>query len=126
RLDNLQVGQMISLDIDARRINLSNLDSVLRVFDSTGHQVAVNDDSVGLDSALQYTIPAGGAGTYFVGVSSFANFNYDTGTTNSGSGGNSTGAYRLRYTVSSAPPATTDVGDIIATARLAIGAHGAD
>ena len=86
-------GQTLFADIDAEGIG-SSLDSVLRLFDSEGNQLAVNDDSGDndLDSSLKYTVDE--SGIYYVGVSSFANFDYDP-ISGGGDTGSSTGFYDL-------------------------------
>lgn len=57
--------QTVLLDAEARRIG-SRLDSVMRVLDATGKELAANDDAVGKDSRLSFTAPA--AGEYLVEV----------------------------------------------------------
>ncbi len=89
---DLNAGDRATIDIDARVIG-STLDSVLRVFDSEGNQLAVNDDSDGLDSFINFTAPE--SGTYYTGVSSFANFAYDPSTEGSGLDGFSIGDYDI-------------------------------
>ncbi|HAG81297.1 MAG TPA: hypothetical protein DCL61_09010, partial [Cyanobacteria bacterium UBA12227] len=111
----LDAGGRVTLDIDAR-INTpsSPLDSILRIFDSNGNQVAVSDDNTApgepftFDSYLDFT--AQQTGTYYVGVSSFANFSYNPNVAGSGTGG-STGNYNLQMNVLETP------GDTLATAR---------
>jgi hypothetical protein len=70
---DLALGQTITIDIDAIQIG-STLDSVVIVFDNQGQFSAFNDNFNGLDSFLQFTAPA--SGTYYIGVSGIANFNY--------------------------------------------------
>lgn len=43
----------------------SNLDSVLTIYDAAGNPLAANDDSWGLDSFLEFTIPPGPGGDDF-------------------------------------------------------------
>ena len=94
---DLAAGQIITIDIDAQTAG-SNLDSVVLVFDSQGLLRAFNDDDfVTLDSFLQFTAPT--SGTYYIGVSGFANFNYNPFVAGSGDifGGTfSTGDYTIR------------------------------
>lgn len=61
----LSSGQRVSAEVVATRLG-SKLDSVLRVFDSDGRQIAQNDDAVGLlgDSFIRFTAPR--AGDYFI------------------------------------------------------------
>ncbi|MGL5078348.1 MAG: calcium-binding protein [Waterburya sp.] len=98
----LDQGDVVTLNIEAQE-NGSGLDSILRVFDSAGSELAVNDDSSGvfenfsLDSYLTYT--AASAGDYYVGVSDFPNFSYDPNVENSGDGGGSTGDYDLAISI---------------------------
>jgi subtilisin family serine protease len=92
---DLEAGDRITINIDADNFG-SPLDSILRVFDSTGTQVAVNDDFDGLDSYIDFT--ASYADTYYVGVSGYDNFFYDPFVEGSGYGYN-TGDYNLTINV---------------------------
>jgi subtilisin family serine protease len=95
----LDAGDRVTADIDAS-VSGSPLDSILRIFDSDGNEVAVNDDSDGLDSFIEFT--ASTSDTYYAGVSSYANFDYDPFTAGSGSGF-STGEYDLEIFVGEDP-----------------------
>ncbi len=95
----LTLGDNLVVDIDAITIG-SNLDSVLSIFDSTGTLVAQNDDIDILDSFIDFTATA--TDTYYIGVSSFANFSYDPFVEGSGVG-NSSGFYTLTVDVTAAP-----------------------
>ncbi|MDP7016121.1 MAG: pre-peptidase C-terminal domain-containing protein [Pirellulaceae bacterium] len=79
----LDTGDRYEFEIVAANAG-SGLDPILRLFDAFGTQVAVNDDTNGLDSFIDYTAVADG--TYYLGVSSFANFGYDPAVDASGSG----------------------------------------
>lgn len=98
----LDQGDVVTLNIEAQE-NGSSLDSILRVFDSAGSELAVNDDSAGvfenysLDSYLAYT--AASAGDYYVGVSDYPNFSYDPNVENSGQGNGDTGDYDLAISI---------------------------
>jgi serralysin len=98
----LDQGDVVTLNIEAQE-NGSSLDSILRVFDSTGNELAVNDDSSGvfenfsLDSYLAYT--ATSSGDYYVGVSDYPNFGYDPNVENSGEGFDPTGDYDLAISI---------------------------
>lgn len=76
---NVSAGQRLSFDID--RPSGSLLDSYLRLFNSSGLQLAFNDDAAapgevrGLDSFLDCTFQT--AGAYFVGVSGYGNSTYN-------------------------------------------------
>ena len=105
----LDAGDFLQIDIDASQIG-SELDSILQVFDAQGNALAKSDDNfapeelfnadVGVDSYIEFTAET--AGTYYVGVSSFANspFDdfetdfYDPNVVGSGSG-NNFGEYEL-------------------------------
>ncbi|MCA8997826.1 MAG: PPC domain-containing protein [Planctomycetaceae bacterium] len=73
----VNAGQRIAFDIDRPS---GNLDSVIRIFDVYGRQVAFNDDgaapgeSASLESYLEHTFTTGGA--YFIGVSGYGNSTY--------------------------------------------------
>jgi pimeloyl-ACP methyl ester carboxylesterase len=85
-------GQRVSFDID----QTSGLDSYLRLFNSIGVELALNNDAAGpgetntTNSYLEYTFTS--SGTYFLGVSGFGNTNYNL-LTGSGDSLGSTGAY---------------------------------
>lgn len=83
----LAANDQLTIDIDASEFG-GSLDSVVRLFDASGTQLAVSDDAsapgefFSLDSFLDFTALA--AGTYYIGVSGFSNFNYDPLTGGSG------------------------------------------
>lgn len=83
-----------------------SMNTLLRLFDSAGAQVAVNDDFEGLYSQINYTFPT--AGAYYVGVSGAGNTSYNPGVAGSGVAGSGSGVYRLDMSL--------DVGDTLATA----------
>jgi hypothetical protein len=78
-----------------------SMDTILRLFDANGSQLAVNDDDLGLYSRIDFEFEV--SGTYYVGVSGFANFNYNPNTGGSGVAG-STGDYRLTLTLTAPVP----------------------
>ena len=101
----LNAGNTVTLDVDAA-IQDSNLDSVLRLFDSTGNEVTNNDDGIAsnetssTDSFIEFTTEIDAE--YYVGVSSFPNFEYDSinGSTNfSNNLGTSSGNYDLTINI---------------------------
>ncbi|VEP12628.1 hypothetical protein H1P_1570013 [Hyella patelloides LEGE 07179] len=88
----LEAGTVATFDIDASELG-SDLDSILRVFDSAGKELAVNDDDDNsLDSFIFFPVPT--TDTYYAGVSSFANSDYDPNAEGSGDG-DFTGLYEL-------------------------------
>ena len=98
---NLEAADVATFNIEAVEFG-SSLDSVLRVFDSEGNELAFDDDGdapfedASLDSYLEFTAEADGE--YYVGVSSFDNFNYDP-VNGSDSEGFSSGDYDLAISV---------------------------
>ncbi|ELS01087.1 putative pre-peptidase [Xenococcus sp. PCC 7305] len=111
---NLIAGDILSADIDARTIG-STLNSVLRIFDSDGNPRGVNNNTVvdgvsSLDSLLTFTPVQDG--TFYIGVSSARNFNYDPTVAGSGNG-NSAGIYDLTLTLERQEP-----GDTIVSAEV--------
>ena len=95
-------GQTLEFDIDTPN---SNLDSILRVFDSSGGQLTVSDDDSGpapefggRESFVSFVAPA--SGMYYVGVSHYSNFGYDplTGENDGGSVFSAVGEYDLIFT----------------------------
>lgn len=98
-------GQVIDLDIDTPQNGPGGLGSFIRLFDSTGAQLASNDNAaapgegtVGFDAYLRFTAPT--AGTFYLGVSNANNINYSpvNGTGDVAGGSNSTGSYQLVVT----------------------------
>lgn len=113
----LGVGDRLTIDIDANEMGVT-VDSVLRLFDSAGNQVAVSDDNpapgetASLDSFLDFTATV--ADTYTIGVSRFAEFNYDPAERGSTRGLIVTsGDYDLVLELFPAPPPPTSQFDIV-------------
>ncbi|WP_048752935.1 PPC domain-containing protein, partial [Crocosphaera watsonii] len=114
----LAAGDVLRLDIDARinRSSSESPDTILRLFDADGNQLAQSDDDFApdelyapgrQDSYLEFT--ATEAGTYYVGVSSFGNGEfgftndpYDPNVAGSGTG-RSDGAYTLNLSLNVEP-----------------------
>jgi hypothetical protein len=106
-------GQIVDFDIDTTQNGVGGVDSYLRLFDSMGQQLAVNDNArapgeatTGFDAYLHYAFTA--AGTYFIAVSNANNTSYDplTGNGDTAGGFNTVGPYQL--SVSAALPDTDD------------------
>jgi subtilisin family serine protease/subtilisin-like proprotein convertase family protein len=96
RIDIPRGGQ-ISAEVTARRlVNPSALDSVLRLFDAQGQQIAVNDNFYAQDSYIDFFVATGG--TYYVGVSGFGNDRYDTAISASGTS-QSLGVYNVAFRI---------------------------
>lgn len=94
----VSAGQRVGFDVDSR--NSSNLNTYLRIFNSSGTEIAANNDgaapgeSSSQFSYLAYTFSQ--AGTYYVGVSLNPNSNYSPVTgVGDVAGSGSTGEYRL-------------------------------
>ena len=98
---NVSAGQRLGFDIDTS--SNGNLDSYLRLFDSSGTELTSNDDATGpspepndLDSYIVHTFAS--AGAYYIGVSSFGNEGYDPVTGDGDSSGGGTGSWTLYVT----------------------------
>ena len=104
----MSLGQHLEANVDVQSIG-SLLQSYLRVFDSTGVELAHGGDGFG-DASLDYAATA--TGVYYVGVSDYSNYNYDPNTSGSGFGFTS-GDYNLSLLV---PSPASDANDSIATA----------
>ncbi len=90
----LQEPGRLSGEITAERLpTTSNLDSVLRLFDANGNLVAQNDDYHSNDAFLELDLEAG---TYYLGVSSVGNTNYNPNVANTGGEGRTDGPYQLK------------------------------
>lgn len=76
----LDAGQSITIDTDAEQIG-SEADTILRLFDDLGNELASSDDTPApneewsYDSYLRFT--ATESGTYYAGISSYDNTGYD-------------------------------------------------
>ncbi len=108
---NLVAGDQLSVDIDAALLDdgtsLSNLDSYVRIFDSTGAELALNNDGFSpndfyfsADSFLTFNALIDDS--YYVGVTSQGNTWYDPNFPGSAVAGATTGAYRLQLLVGAA------------------------
>jgi len=127
---SVTAGQVVDFDIDTPLNGPGGLGSFLRLFDSTGQELALNNDAaapdenvVGFDAFLRFTFVTGG--TFFVGVSNFNNTQYDpiTGSGDTAGGQFSIGSYQLRVqAVFNDPNDTlteaTPLGAITTTATL--------
>ncbi|MDA1229485.1 MAG: DVUA0089 family protein, partial [Planctomycetota bacterium] len=81
-----------SAEIVAER-STSNLDSVLRLYDGSKKLIAQNDNYYSSDSFIGLNLPAG---TYYIGVSSTGNADYDPTIADTGFGGTTDGTYQLK------------------------------
>lgn len=110
----LEAGQTITIDVDgggtgAAGVEGSTLDSILRIFDADGNEVAISENDAAPDEVFQANgdtyieFAAPEAGTYYAGVSVLGNTFYDPNVQGSGSGwifeGFEPGAYRLNATL---------------------------
>jgi subtilisin-like proprotein convertase family protein len=94
---NLSRGGQITAETFAQRLAIpSSLDSVLRLFDASGAEIARNDQTSGNDSFIDFFVPTGGF--YYIGVSGFGNANYNPALGGSGAS-QSLGVYDLRVTI---------------------------
>ena len=75
-----------------------NLNAALSLFDSEGRLLFQNDDDIDFDATLEALIPT--TGTYYIGVASNTNLDYDPNVEGSGTGSNS-GFYDLSISVES-------------------------
>ena len=99
-------GDTVDFDIDTTLNGVGGLGSFIRLFNSSGTEIAFNDDAaapgestVGFDSYLRYAFSAGG--TYYLGVSNNTNklYNVSTGLNDTAGGQNSIGAYQLNISL---------------------------
>lgn len=127
-------GQVVDFDLDTTENGEGGLNSLLRLFDSTGQQLAINNNAaapgelvVGFDAYLRHTFTS--AGTYYIGVSNFNNANYDPtdGTGDSAGGLYSIGSYQITIQTAADTPVDNDdelseatvLGSISTTPRTA-------
>lgn len=93
RVDLPRGGQLTAEIVAKRLTSGSTLDSVLRLFNALGQQIAVNDQFYGQDSFIDLFVTTGG--TYYIGVSGFGNDRYNNTIAGSGAA-QSRGAYTLK------------------------------
>ena len=114
----MSAGQYLTTVVEAKNLDeggsLSSLDTYLKIFDASGNQLAVNDDSTNpyngvssTDSTLNFTAPS--TATYYIGVTAYGNSNYNPNVAGSGSGGG-TGAYRLGLMLAGSAPLAAPTG----------------
>lgn len=97
RIDMTRGGQ-ITAEVVARRLGTpSPLDSVIRLFDANGVQLAINDQFFGQDSYIDFFVRT--AGTYYIGVSGFGNAAYNPTNLTGRTGPQSQGTYSLNVGV---------------------------
>jgi len=107
----LEANKTYTIDINARSLATpSTLDSVLRIFDASGRQLARNDDfNRSHDSYLRFTPKT--TGTYYVGVSGYRNSSYNA-MSGAGRRAGSTGTYEIQFGI--VEPAATRAASIAA------------
>ncbi|WP_198000304.1 Calx-beta domain-containing protein [Gimesia alba] len=88
-------------EVFAERLdNVSLLNSALTLFDENHNVIARNDDYFSNDSFLELTLAEG---TYFIGITSTGNLDYNPEVENSGDNGTTDGHYELRLNFSPDP-----------------------
>lgn len=91
---NLGQAGVLELETIAQRLTQSSgLDTLLHLYDEDGTLIATNDNYFGTDSLIEVNLKAG---TYYVGVSSTGNNDYDPVIEKSGMNGNTEGEYQLK------------------------------
>jgi hypothetical protein len=101
----LQQGETFDASVDAQNAG-SGLTSLLRVFSATGTPLAL-DNQLGGDPQL--TFQASVAGTYYIGVSSAPDNNYNPTELFSGVPGDTTGLYTLSVNLTTSTPLMPDL-----------------
>jgi hypothetical protein len=100
---HLDAGDRLTIDVDAFAQG-TWLDSVLRVFDANGNEVAFSDDQAtpgeppSYDPYLEFIAPQ--SGNYYIGLSGYGNHDYDPFDPWSGASG-STGEYSMTLELTS-------------------------
>lgn len=122
---------LIKVGVEARSLAVpSELDSYVRMFDTNGVELTRNDNSNGLDSSVEYFVPAGGF--YYIGVSAYPNTAYLPVTGGTGTPGDTAGSFSVtfsvftpepeqRVTTNSTPSAIPDVSVITSTINITDG-----
>ena len=130
-------GAELANDVDLYRFSLTAAGTInvqiapdaalaplLRLFDSVGNQVAVSP-AAAPGTARTLSLPAPGAGTYYLGVSSVGNASYNPSTGANATGGTTRGGYTLSIGSSVATSASdTNSSFASATSLGALGLAG--
>lgn len=91
----------VTLEVASNSNAPQDFDSILRLFDQNGTQLAFSDDDgVGLFSEIETFL---NPGIYYAGVSGFGNANYNPNIAGSGVSG-ATGNFELRFSLNNADP----------------------
>ena len=108
----LAAGQTMTVDVDAESLaSGSTLDSFLRLFDSSGRQLAQNDDTAfSFDSLLTHTVQL--PGTYYVGISGYGNSRYEI-IDDDGARRGSVGDYEVSFAFTEDDPVTSGVNRVL-------------
>jgi hypothetical protein len=114
---DVTAGQTLAFDLDFAPFGATTAmtDSVLRLFDAAGAQLAVSDDanapgetaSPARESFIRHTFAS--AGRFYIGVSAFVNEFYNATTGEGDIAGNNSGGYSLR--IDRAPAVTITMAD---------------
>ncbi|WP_425613729.1 beta strand repeat-containing protein [Anatilimnocola sp. NA78] len=116
-------GQIVDFDIDTPLNGPGGVGSFIRLFDSSGQEIAFNNNAtapgegtLGFDSYLRYNFTIGG--TYYLGVSNANNTLYNTtdGSGDTAGGANSIGAYSVTMQVTGS--SALDPDDALSEASL--------
>lgn len=109
----LEKKQRVTVDVRAQRLLVpSTLDSYLRLFSSSGKQLAKNDDASGLDSRLSYVAKT--SGIYVIGISGWRNTKYNPKQSGSGKPA-TTGGYEMDVRIlNPSPRAATSTASMAA------------
>ena len=126
---DIEAGQTVIFDVDgggtgSAGVEGSLLDSILRVFDAAGNEVAINENGGAPDEVFQANgdsyleFAPTESGTYYVGISTLGNNFYDPNVQASGSGWEfadrfEPGPYRFTATLKGA--VVTESGDTLST-----------
>ncbi len=92
---------VVTVELSSSKLDPKNFDSYLRLFDSTGAQVAANENA-GTNPFSQIKITLA-AGTYYAGVSGAGNTSYDP-LTGSGAKGGATGNFLIGFSLKNVDP----------------------
>src|SRR5262249_20462129 len=102
---DVQGQSQVSFSVTVTPTVGSTLDPAIRIFNANGAQLqSMNGSGVGLPETLNITLPTGG--TYYIGVSSSGNVNYNPNDDSGATGGTTTGGYSLKATFTDLPATT--------------------
>ncbi|MEO8493503.1 MAG: choice-of-anchor L domain-containing protein, partial [Planctomycetota bacterium] len=110
----LDINDRVTVSVDSG----NSVDTVLRLFDATGRQVALNDNGVPgtIDPLIDFTATSGG--TYYVAVSGVGNDEYSAVSLADRNSSSASGAYTITVNVQAPRQFVVDLKDLLGSGAM--------